>query len=291
MSSQFLYTSMYSNTRDAFDYSVFSVPAVFPGPTTDNIICPPHPGNMSHCHPASGDGNAQYAGLYNQMNCFEHSAPLVGIRETFVPIFPAAAGFEMGAGDGAATSHVVSSDSAQATVPPGLVMADGPGLSQYSEPDPFPHIDPYILDLIATEAGMGGLNRAPWLYTPPGQEINNTEQTNGASEDATESEGHTCLLAESSAARAYRLAQPRKSAKASKESWYIEIAFESPREKWDEPPAFAVDRSGPGLQHVFILFTPIKLRRDDIVLHLPDQQRFSDGFWRLETRGGLGTAT
>ncbi|EED85871.1 predicted protein [Postia placenta Mad-698-R] len=212
MSSQFLYTSMYSNTRDAFDYSVF-VPAVFPGPTADNIICPPHPGNMSHCHPASSDGNAQYARLYNQINCFEHSAPLVGIRETFMPIFPAAAGLEMGSGDGAATFHVVSSDSAQATVPPGLVMADGPGLSQYSEPDPFPHIDPYILDLIATEAGMGGLNTAPWLYTHPGQEINNTEQTNGVSEDATESEEHACLLAESSAAPAYRLAQPRKSAK------------------------------------------------------------------------------
>ncbi|KAF9800745.1 hypothetical protein IEO21_10303 [Rhodonia placenta] len=271
MSSQFLYTSNYGNTSDAFNRVNNSA---LLGPTTERIIYPPpHYGDMSHYHQASGDGNALYVdnGPCAHMSCSGYRALLADMRETSLSeiVLPGASGFERGAGvtfDGAPTSHLVSSDSVQATIPPGLFMDDGPGSSQHSEPDPFPHIDPYILDLIVMESRIDGLNRASWRYTPSRQDINSTKQTNGASEDATEPEGHACLLADSSTAPAYRLAQPRKSAKARENSISIEIAL-SPREEWDEPPAFAVDRSGPGLWRAFILLTPVKLRRDDVVLY------------------------
>ncbi|KAF9804062.1 hypothetical protein IEO21_09470 [Rhodonia placenta] len=124
----------------------------------------------------------------------------------------------MGAGmslEGAPEFDLASSNYANATVHLGPVMATSAGLIHHSELDPFPHIDPYILDLIAMESGIGEVNRTSSRDMPSGQEISYTQQTNGASEDATESGGHTetPLLAESSPAPAYRLAKPRSPAK------------------------------------------------------------------------------
>ncbi|EED85929.1 predicted protein [Postia placenta Mad-698-R] len=190
MSYHSLRTSMHDDTRDAFDYSVLF------GPTADNIVYPLP---------------------------YSSSKSLEDIRETCLSeiILPAASGFEMGAGvvlGGASEFNLVSSNPTYAIGHRGHIMANGRGWIQHPEPDPFPHIDPFILDLIATGSGIDDSDETSWRYTPPGQELSNTKQTNGASEDATESDGHTetPLLAESSPDLAYRLAKPRSPAKARK---------------------------------------------------------------------------
>ncbi|KAF9805244.1 hypothetical protein IEO21_09123 [Rhodonia placenta] len=96
--------------------------------------------------------------------------------------------------------------------------------------DPFSHIDPYVLELMATGAGMGDIDGPSSRSTPSGvssaqtsdlqtvgQTVCNTQYVNDASgsEDATES--GTPLLPESSTAPAYWIAQPRSSTKAKKE--------------------------------------------------------------------------
>ncbi|EED80407.1 predicted protein [Postia placenta Mad-698-R] len=85
--------------------------------------------------------------------------------------------------------------------------------------DPFAHVDPCILDLIAAGSGIRDLSELPSRCTPSGQETSNTRHINDVrrSEGTTKAPENSAVpIAETSAACPYKFKRQRSSTKADK---------------------------------------------------------------------------